>query len=186
MKLKIYTITGLIFLISNQIILLKGNEFVQTQKPIDYAHWLLLIGVLLTLSINYIFSDNIFSNLATILTSLGVIALIGQATIDFLWWSYGTDYAGMNDLSNQIMSSPSIRIPFVTIGPALFYLGLATHAVRLIQKQPIWSIAALLGVVAIGFGSFTYDSRMLIIAGHIILTIGLTVLIYKKDNFLVN
>ena len=182
MKLKIYATIGLIFLIINQIMLLKGNEFIQNQEPIDYAHWLLLIGVLLTLSLNYIFSDNIFSNVATVLTSLGVIALIGQATIDFLWWSYGTDYAGMNNLTNQIMSRPSIRIPFVTIGPALFYLGLATHAGKLMQIQPIWSIAALLGVVTIGLGSFTYDSRILIIVGHIILAIGLVALIYKKDK----
>jgi hypothetical protein len=143
---------------------------------------LLLIGVLLTLSINYIFSDNIFSNTATILTSLGVIALIGQATIDFLWWSYGTDYDGMNNLTNQIMSKPSIRIPFVTIGPALFYFGLATHAGKLIRVQPIGSITVFLGVVAIGLGSFAYDSRMLIIIGHIILTIGLIVLIYNKEK----
>ncbi len=130
------------------------------------------------MSISYIFSDNIFSNTATILTSLGIVVLIGQATIDFLWWSYGNDYAGMNDLTNQIMSRPSIRIPFVTIGPTLFYLGLATHAGKLIRKQPIWSIAVFLGVVTIGLGSFTYDSRMIIIVGHIILT----VLIYKKDT----
>jgi hypothetical protein len=181
MKLKVCAIIGLVFLIINQIMLLKGNEFIQAQKPIDYAHWLLLIGVLLTLSINYIFSNNIFSNTATILTSLGIVALIGQATIDFLWWSYGTDYAGMNDLTNQIMSKPSIRIPFVTIGPALFYLGLATHAGKLIQKQPIWSIATFIGVITIGLGSFGYDSRMLIIVGHIILTIGIAVLIYKKE-----
>ncbi len=76
------------------------------------------------------------------------------------------------------MSRPSIRIPFVTIGPALFYLGLATHAGKLIRKQPIWSITVFLGVVTIGLGSFTYDSRMLIVVGHIILT----VLIYKKDT----
>ncbi len=87
----------------------------------------------------------------------------------------------MNDLTSQIMNRPSIRMPFMTIGPALFYLGLATHAGKLIRKQPIWSIAVFLGVVTIGLGSFTYDSRMLIIVGHIILTIGLTVLIYKKD-----
>ena len=70
-----------------------------------------------------VFSDNIFSDLATILTSLGIVALIGQATIDFLWWSYGTDFEGMNKLTSQIMESPSIRIPFMTIGPALFYFG---------------------------------------------------------------
>lgn len=182
MKLKILAITGLVFLTANQMLLLKGNEFIQTQRPIDYAHWLLLVGVLLTLSLNYIFSDNLFSNSVTITTSLGVIALIGQATIDFLWWSYGTDYEGMNNLTNQIMSQPSIRIPFMTIGPALFYIGLAIHAGKLMRKHPIWTILTIIGVILIGYGSFAADNRLMIVIGHIILTIGLTILIWIKSN----
>tara|TARA_R110001583_G_scaffold17011_3_gene69311 strand:+ start:2746 stop:2913 length:168 start_codon:yes stop_codon:yes gene_type:complete len=55
MKLKYSAIIGLAFLIINQIMLLGGNEFIQNQQPIDYAHWLLLVGALLCLSLNYIF-----------------------------------------------------------------------------------------------------------------------------------
>jgi len=181
MKFKIYTIIGLFFLILNQVLLLKGNEFVQTQKPIDYVHWLLLLGVLLSLSINYIFSNGIFNNTATALTSIGIIALTGQAVIDFLWWSYGTDYEGMYNLTNQIMERPSIRIPFITIGPALFYLGIAIHAGKLIREHTFWSLIAILGVVITGLGSFAFDSRETIILGHIILTAGVITLIFKKD-----
>lgn len=182
MKLKICAIIGLIFLTLNQIMLLQGNEFIQTQKPIDYAHWLLFIGVLLTLSLNYIFTDNIFRSITSIITSLGVIALLGQATIDFLWWSYGTDYEGMNALINQIMSKASIRIPFITIGPSLFYLGLAMHAVKFIKTRTLWSIVAILGVVVTGLGSFALDSRQIIVLGHFALTIGIVGLIFKKTS----
>ena len=180
MRLKIYASVGLIFLIINQLMLLKGDEFIQTQRPIDYAHWLLLIGVLLTLSLNYIFSDTLFGNTAAILTSIGTVALVGQATIDFIWWSYGTDYKGMNDLTNQIMDDPSIRIPFVTIGPALFYLGLAIHAGVRIKKTPIWSVLALIGVVVTGIGSFYYHSRATILLGHVVLAAGIIGLIFKR------
>jgi len=38
MKLKYSAIIGLVFLIVNQIMLLGGNEFIQNQQPIDYAH----------------------------------------------------------------------------------------------------------------------------------------------------
>lgn len=182
MKLKICAIIGLIFLILNQILLLQGNEFIQTQKSVDYVHWLLLLGVLLSLSLNYIFSDGIFNNTATVLTSIGIIALTGQAVIDFLWWSYGTDYEGMNELTNQIMKRPSIRIPFITIGPALFYLGLATHAGKFIRKFIFWSSMAILGVVTTGLGSFVFDSREIIIWGHIVLAVGIIGLIIKKDT----
>jgi len=182
MKLKIVAVTGLVFLTINQIMLLGGNEFIQAQTPIDYAHWLLLIGILMTLSLNYIFSNNSFGNLATILTSLGVVALIGQATIDFLWWSYGDNYDGMNALVNQIMNKPSIRIPFMTLGPALFYLGLASHAVKAIKEYPIGAIITVIAVVIIGLGSFTYDSRMVIVFGHVLLTVGIALLIFRKDS----
>ncbi|WP_445383047.1 hypothetical protein [Robiginitalea sp. IMCC43444] len=181
MKLKVFAITGLVFLILNQVMLLGGNEFIQNQQPIDYAHWLLFIGVLFCLSLNYIFSDSLFSNTATVLTSLGVVALIGQATIDFLWWSYGTDYGGMDQLINQVMERPSIRIPFITIGPALFYLGLATHAGKLIRRAAIWALLAIAGVIIIGTGSFIYNSRLTIIIGHIILSWGILMLAFKKD-----
>ncbi len=182
MNLRYLAIIGLVFLIINQVMLLGGNEFIQNQQPIDYAHWLLLIGVLFCLSINHIFSDNIFSSLATILTSLGVVALIGQATIDFLWWSYGTDFNGMDKLTQQIMERPSIRIPFMTIGPALFYLGLVAHASKFIKKHTLWTIFVILGVVGNAIGSFVLDSRILIVCGHISLTIGIIMLIFKKDK----
>ena len=183
MKLKIYAITGLAFLILNQIFLLQGTEFIQTQQPIDYAHWLLLLGVLLSLSFNYIFSDGIFNNTATVLTSIGIIALTGQAVIDFLWWSYGTDYDGMNNLINQIMSRPSIRIPFITIGPALFYLGLAIHAGKFIRKQTLFSLVTILGVLITGLGSFVFDNnRYIVILGHIVLSLGIIGLLFKKDT----
>ncbi|MEL6918740.1 MAG: hypothetical protein AAFO99_13535, partial [Bacteroidota bacterium] len=157
-------------------------EYIQSQEPIDFAHWLLLVGALLCLSINYILSDNAFSTLASILTSLGVVALIGQATIDFIWWSYGDDHIGMTHLTSQIMGRPSIRIPFMTIGPALFYLGLATHAGKRIRKNPIWSLATLIGVILTGLGSFAYHNRMLIVLGHIILTIGIIALLLKRTT----
>lgn len=183
MKLKIVAIIGLVFLTINQIMLLGGNEFIQAQTPIDYAHWLLLVGALMTLSLNYIFSNNSFGNLATILTSLGVVALIGQATIDFLWWSYGNDYTGMENLTRQIMSRPSIRIPFMTLGPAMFYLGLVSHAVKFIKGHPIGAITIVIAVLIIGLGSFAYDSRLLIVLGHVLLTGGITLLIFKKESY---
>lgn len=182
MKLKIIATVGLIFLIINQIMLLGGNEFIQNQQPIDYAHWLLLIGAIMSLSLNYIFSNNIFSNVATMLTSLGIVALIGQATIDFLWWSYGNDIEGMNQLTNQIMQQPSIRIPFMTLGPALFYFGLATHAGKFIRTYPLWSIVTFISVIGIGLGAFAFDSRMIIVLSHVLLTIGIVALIFKQNT----
>jgi len=84
-------------------------------------------------------------------------------------------------LTGQIMEKPSIRIPFMTIGPALFYLGLATHAGKFIKKHILWSILVFIGIMGIGLGAFTFDNRMLIVVGHILLTIGIIVLFFKND-----
>ena len=182
MKLRICAVTGLIFLVINQFMLLQGVEFIQTQSPIDYAHWLLFIGVLLCLSINQIFSDNLFSNTATILTTIGVIALGGQAVIDFCWWSYGTDYDGMKNLDYLIMSNPSLRIPFMTIGPAFFYIGLVLHSLKFFKEQTIWTLITVTGVIVIGVSSLVIFDRMIISIGHIILTIGMSGLILLISN----
>ena len=180
-RLKLCAIMGLVFLVANQTMLLLGNEFIQTQQPIDYAHWLLFLGVLLSLSINHVLSDNHFSSTASVLTSIGVAALLGQAVIDFLWWSYGTDYEGMNKLTSKVMNNPSIRIPFMTIGPALFYLGLAIHSSKYFKEHTLLSILVIVGVVITGMGSFLYDSRQVILLGHIVMSAGIISLLLKRD-----
>ena len=44
MTYRIFFLIGLPFFLIGQIILAQGNAFVYSQKPIDFAHWFLLIG----------------------------------------------------------------------------------------------------------------------------------------------
>ena len=169
-------------MVINQIMLLQGNEFIQTQRPVDFAHWLLLLGVLFCIPLNHIFSDGLFNSLASTLTSIGIVALAGQAVIDLIWWSFGTDYEGMNHLAKQIMDSPSLRIPFMTIGPSLFYLGIATHAGRFLKEHTLLSITVIAAVLITGVGSFLMDDRLIILLGHSIMAIGMSGLVFKIDN----
>lgn len=46
MNYKILFIVGLLFEVIAQILLSRGNDFVYAQKPIDFAHWFLLLGVI--------------------------------------------------------------------------------------------------------------------------------------------
>lgn len=184
MKLKILGIIGLILLIINQIMLSKGDGFVQTQEPIDFAHWVLLIGALLTISFSYVFPRSIFNTIATALTLLGIIAHIGMATIDFILWSYGDDYAGMNNLIIQLRNKPSIWIPFMTIGPSLLFIGLATHAWKFIRTHPIGGIVTIGGSVMIGLAAFLWDDRLLVVLSYIIFSTGLVLLVFRKDKTL--
>jgi len=181
MKLKILGVIGLAFLIVNQIMLTKGDEFLQAQQ-IDFAHWFLLFGALLTISFSYIFPKNIFNTVATVLTILGIIAHIGMATIDFVIWSYGDDYVGMTDLIIQLRSKPSIWIPFMTIGPSFLFIGLATHAWKFVRTHPISSILTIGGSLMIGLAAFLWGNKFLVVLAYIIFSMGLVLLIYRKDK----
>ena len=151
---------GFVFLTLNQILLLKGDEFIQTQKPIDFAHWLLLIGAMLSLSTNTVFSKNNYSSVAAILTFAGVVALIGQASIDLVWWSFGTDYDGMIKLIRQLEEKPSIWLTFMAIGPSLFYVGLAIHALKFIKRNVLASLIVIVATIVIGLSSLVWTERM--------------------------
>lgn len=184
--LKILVSIGFIFLTLNQLLLLKGDEFIQNQQPIDFAHWLLLIGAVLCLSINRLFSNTGTGNLATILTLLGVVALIGQATIDLVWWSFGADYDGLIELINQLTEKPSIWLTFMAIGPSLFYTGIAIHALKMIKRNVFASSMVIVATIVIGLTSLVWTERIAIVFGHILLTIGILLIIYRKDKTLHN
>ena len=61
------------------------------QIPIDFAHWFNLIGAYFLLSFNDVFPQNKLNFVASIVTTLGVIAHIGLCTIDFIMWSFGNN-----------------------------------------------------------------------------------------------
>ncbi|TPN86279.1 hypothetical protein [Aquimarina algicola] len=135
MKLKTICIIGLSLFVMSYWIFSKGNEFAHSQKPIDFAHWLNLIGAVLLLNFNKIFPKNKLGKVASILTKLGVIAFIGLNTIDFISWSFGTDNDGRDEFFNQLANTPSIAFPFVYVGPSLLFIGLSLHALNFIKSS---------------------------------------------------
>ncbi len=183
MKFKLLGITGLILLTINQVMLLKGDEFLQAQS-IDFAHWFLLFGALFTIAFSFVFPKSIFNSIATVFTILGIVAHIGMATIDFAIWSFGDDYIAMNEFIIQLRNKPSIWLPFMTIGPSFLFIGLATHAWKFIRTHPIGSIATIGGSIMIGLSAFLSDDRLLVVLAHIIFTFGLVLLVYRKEKTL--
>ena len=181
MKLKIIGTVGLIFLIINQIMLTKGDVFLQTQQ-IDFAHWFLLFGALFTISFSYVFPKSIFNTIASALTILGIVAHIGMATIDFAIWSYGNDYGGMTEFTLQLKNKPSIWLPFMSIGPSLLFIGLATHAWKFIRTHPISSILTIGGSVMMGLSAFLWQDNYLVVLAYIIFSTGLILLINRKEK----
>ncbi len=182
MKTKITATLGLTFIIISQVLFYQGFEFLQAQKPIDFAHWLLLIGACMSIAFSFIFPKSIINTVSTALTVLGIVAHIGMCTVDLALWSYGTDEASRNDLVGHLMNTPSIWIPFFTIGPSLLYIGLASQVWQFIRSHTTYALITLVGSALIGFGQFIPNNRIFAVIGMFLFALGLILLVFRKED----
>ena len=125
MAYKIFFVLGLLFLLAGQLLLARGNDFVYSQSPIDFAHWFLLIGVVLLIPQVVSFPKKIFSFIGIPLTLIGIVATIGMCVLDFIFWSFPTNEMRI-EFADHITKVPSIWETFMVIGPSskVFNLGL--------------------------------------------------------------
>ncbi|MBJ6366535.1 hypothetical protein [Snuella sedimenti] len=182
MKLKTKCTIGLLLFVISAWLFTKGSEFAYSQKPIDYAHWLNLIGAVLLIFFNFIFPKNKIGIIASFLTTLGVIGHIGLNTIDFISWSFGNDVEGRGNFFNQLASTPSIAFPFVYVGPSLLFLGLSIHALNFFKSNMIGSILTISGAVFTGLGHFLWDERIYAAKGCTLFALGLILILNKLDK----
>lgn len=182
MKVKIIGIIGLLFIVIGQILLYQGFDFLNAQKPIDFAHWFLLIGASMTIAISFALPKSIFNTIATALTILGIVAHIGMSAIDFTFWSFGTDNTKRNELIGHLMNTPSVWYPFFIVGPSLLYIGLATQAWQFIKSHKMYALITIGGSFLLGFGQFMSANRVWALIGTIIFSLGLALLVFRKEE----
>lgn len=176
MKTKHFCTIGLLFFLASY--LLFSNIFPSFNTSIDFAHWFNLIGACFLLSFNDAFPKTKTNKVASILTTLGVIAHIGLCTIDFLMSSYGNNEMAKEALSQQISNSPSILYPFVVVGPSLLFLGLALHAFAFIKTETVKSLMVIVGSVAVGFSFFVLKNGVCMLLSCVVFVLGLGLLLY--------
>jgi hypothetical protein len=182
MKVKIIGIVGLLFIVIGQTLLYQGFDFLNAQKPIDFAHWFLLIGASMTIAISFALPKSIFNTIATALTILGIIGSIGMCAIDFTFWSFGTDDTSRNELIGHLMNTPSVWYPFFVIGPSLLYIGLATQAWQFIKSHRMYALITIGGSFLLGFGQFMLTNRVWALIGMIIFSLGLVLLLFREEK----
>ena len=182
LKLKNICIIGLSLFVVSYWIFTRGNEFAHSQKPIDFAHWLNLIGAVLLLNFNKIFPKNKIGKIASILTTLGVIAFIGLNTIDFISWSFGNDNNGRIEFYNQLADTPAIVFPFVYVGPSLLFLGLSAHALNFSKSNLIGFVLTFSGAIFMGLGYFLWDNLIYTAIGVTIFAFGLIFILNKMNG----
>lgn len=183
-KPKTLCLIGLIFFVASYVLF--SQISLNSQQHIDLAHWFNLIGAVLLISFNKVFPKNNLTSIASVITTLGVIAHIGLCTIDFIMWSFGNDDIGRIALQEQISNTPLILYPFVIIGPSLLFLGLAIHALNFIKTNPISSMMVIIGGPFVGLSYFILNSGILMLISCVVFASGLALLLYRKDVNLVN
>ncbi len=171
---------ALIFI--GNLLLAFGHEFLMAQRPIDFAHWSLLLGACLSFSLWFCLPANVTKRIGLSIMTLGIPAMIGMCVIDFLLWSMGDDLEAKQSLFGYIDSSPMIRLPFLMVGPAMFYVGLAVSTYGLIKTYP-WQVILLnVGALLIGLGLQFLRNGAVAAAGGLLLLIGFWALLYRSQS----
>ena len=84
---------GMIVLTGGQTLLAQGHDFVMAQRPLDWVHWLLLLGaVTLTWRLTDI-PVGWLGRLGRLATIAGATAFIGMSVIDFTLWALPSEMA---------------------------------------------------------------------------------------------
>ncbi len=142
---KVLFISGLTFLLISQLLLTQGNDFVYNQRPIDFAHWLLMLGVVLMIPRTIAFPKTLSGAVGITLTFTGIVCTIGMCVLDFVWWSFPNNQM-RNEFTNHISQIPSIWKPFITIGSSskVFNLGLLILSLTYFKNAKIGVFTILL------------------------------------------
>ena len=163
---------SLLLMALGQMMLGFGREFIDSQRPIDWAHWLSLIGAVgVAMSVAQTKFGPI-GKIARVLIIVGAIAFIGMCAIDFLLWTLPAEPT-IDDALDEALNSPGIAIPFLWVGPSLLFIGLALKALEW-WRLSRWGVTVLIsGTLLSGYGQ-SIGNRWVVVTSFIMMLIGLT------------
>jgi hypothetical protein len=163
--------SGLVLLTAGQTLLAQGPAFVMAQRPLDWAHWLLLLGaVTLTWRLTDIPVGRL-GRLGQFATVAGGVAFVGMCVIDFSLWALPSE-AAREAFGDQVLRAPAIALPFLSVGPSLLFVGLGAMVLEWVAVMRWRAGLVLGGIVLVGAGQFGH-ARWLVVAGHLVILAGL-------------
>jgi hypothetical protein len=164
---KLLFIIGLSIYTCGQFLIKLGQDFVDHQSPVDFAHWLLIIGVLFFVPfVGRLPLKNIHI-LGVPLILLGISFVIGMSVIDFIFWSLPNDKFEQ-ELAEHLISTEVIWQPFIVFGSSyIFHTGLLIPSLSYFSNSKIGTLLVILGTVFIAIGT-----QWLIVIGYCVLTYG--------------
>ena len=159
--LVLYTVGQfLIFIFYNDI------ETLHSQEPIDFAHWFMLIGVLLLIPQIGNFPKSRLNYISSSTLILGIGLIIGMCVLDFVFWSLKEPEL-KRQVSEHLINTPEIWKPFMKFNGLLFNLGLLTSSFSYYKNSKTGTLLVLIGTLVIYTGGGWIN-----VLGYILLTIG--------------
>ncbi len=181
---KILFVIGFVLLILAQISF-SFTDAINLLEPIDFIHWTILIGAVLVIPGVLRFSNGMFSKIGTPITLAGIATTIGMCAIDFVLWSYNSDQKARADLYYQLIEEPSIWMVFITVGPALFFVGLSIQSFDYLKTNIKGVLLTNIGAVVTGVGGLLlpFEYHFVMIIGYMIFAFGANILLFKRRIF---
>ncbi len=181
--MKILFAIGLILQLIAQISFSIHSKEINLLKPIDFIHWMLLVGVVLIIPHALNFSKGVFQKFGVVCTLIGIISHIGMCAIDFVLWSFEDNLEGRNALIEQLRAEPSIWLVFFSIGPVFLGTGLTIQALGHWKDHFTGTMSTLLGTLLMGVYIFLVpEQRLILIVGYLVFAIGLLIITFGKKE----
>jgi hypothetical protein len=178
LSFKILFLLGLAFEIAGQVLLARGNDFVYQQQPVDFAHWFLLVGVVLLFPQVISFPNKLLSYIGAPVAVAGIVCIIGMCVLDFIWWSL-PDQEARNELADHLSTVPSIWKPFITTGTGFLYWGLLILCLNYLRKQIVGVVLVLVGTLFV-FKAIPIPLRL--VFGNAVILIGFGLLFFSMPT----
>lgn len=148
-------------------------EALHAQSPIDFAHWSMLIGVLLLVTQATHFPRSGWSLIGSPITILGIGLTVGMCVLDFVFWSIESPEQ-KRELAAHLIDTPVIWVPFMTLSGKIFNLGLLIASFSYYRVTTAGPLLVLTGAVIIHVGG-----GWLNVLGYIVLTAGFAVCFHR-------
>lgn len=173
---------GLGLLLLSQLLLSFGYDFLMSQEPIDFAHWAMFFASLILFGLWFTLPNNLTKRIGLLIMTIGVGGIIGMCCIDFILWAANDDTELKDQIFQLISDNDSIKIPFLILGPTLFYMGIGISTYGLFKKYT-WQVLILnTGLLMIGLGHMIFQNRIIPVIGAILLFFGLMSILINGKN----
>lgn len=169
-------VLGLLLEMVGQILLTQGNEIVYAYKPIDYTHWLILLGAAFILPKIMNFPKSYITYIGLPVATIGIASIIGMCILDFIWWNM-PEQTQRNELAGHLSQFPSIWKTFITTGPSFLNVGLFILSFNFIKKNKIGFALIVLATITIFFFQFI-PYRLIYV--YLISAIGYGLILFQK------